>query len=210
MEEGALLPGGNLILVALAVLVVFGWTDRVLARLHMTPAQALAWLGALLAGSFVNVTVVPRGPELVVNVGGGLVPLALGVWVYWHADTPWECSHMWLAALASGAAVWGAERILPVGPAAGSTVSVATAAVLAAIVGYAFGRSRRAAFVGGSAGVVVAGLLRYAELVAMGIPGRTWLGGGGAFDAAVIGGVLAMALADVLGELRERWPPGRR
>jgi len=76
-------------------------------------------------------------------------------------------------------------------------------ALIAGVVGYLSGRSRRSAFIGGTMGVVVADMAHYVELNVRGIRGTTALGGAGVFDAVVIAGLLAVFLAEIVGETRE-------
>jgi hypothetical protein len=56
--------------------------------------------------------------------------------------------------------------------------------------------------------VVLSDIAQYIELLSRRIPGRTWIGGAGAFDAVVIAGVIAVVLAEVVGESRERLQGG--
>ena len=74
---------GRLILLSLSLLIFFGVAERVLDRMHMSDKAALLVLGAIVLGSFVNLTLY-RSDALTVrmNVGGALVPLAVAIYVW--------------------------------------------------------------------------------------------------------------------------------
>lgn len=80
--------------------------------------------------------------------------------------------------------------------------------IIAGIIGYLFGRSRRASFIAGVLGVILADLGQWVENLFRGIPARLRLGGAGAVDAVVIAGFLGVLLAEVIGEFRERLQVG--
>jgi hypothetical protein len=78
--------------------------------------------------------------------------------------------------------------------------------ILAGIVAYIFGRSRRGAFIAGIFGVVISDII-----YALGVTTRpigTVIGGAGVFDAAIIAGVIGVALCEIVGETRERLQGG--
>ncbi|MBE3591108.1 MAG: DUF1614 domain-containing protein [Firmicutes bacterium] len=193
-------------LLALAVLVASGWADGALARLRFTVWEALAWIAAFAFGSFANIPVTGAGADWVVNVGGAVMPLLLALFLYARAGSAAERARVALAPLAGGAAAWVAARVLPLGPYGGPGAAPLVLAAAAALAAAAFGRSTAAALAGGAAGVVVAGFLDTAELAVLGIPARVWLGGGGAFDAAVLGGVVALLLTEAAGLPLRRAP----
>ncbi|MDQ7792893.1 MAG: DUF1614 domain-containing protein [bacterium] len=206
------MPVGTLLLLAAGILVYFGVAHRVLDRMRLTDRAALVIIGLLLAGSFFNLLLVRRPVNLTVNVGGGLVPLGVAIWLIATADTAAERVRGVLAALVSGLAIFVLGRIIMSGLRAEPETMLLEPTYLfgavAGVVGYLAGRSRRAAFIGGILGIVLADLAHFTELSVRGLTGRTWIGGGGAFDALVVAGILAVILAEVVGETRERLQGG--
>ncbi|MDI3269185.1 MAG: DUF1614 domain-containing protein [Bacillota bacterium] len=198
------MPGARAILLALAVLIYFGWMGRTLSRFGLGPLGGVAWLLAILLGSFVNLPL-SRGPQAVVlNVGGGLVPLALAVYLYIRSDSPWERWRTWAAPLLTGILLWVLGRTYTGDP--GESLPLGTAylsGLAAGILGYGLGRSWRAGFVAGTVGVLLADSLHYLDLVTAGMPGKVWIGGGGALDAGILAGLVAVALAEGVEALRE-------
>jgi uncharacterized membrane protein len=71
-------------------------------------------------------------------------------------------------------------------------------------VAYLLGRSRRSAFVAGSLGVLGLDIVHWVWLSTTGTPGTVNIGGAGAFDSIVVAGLVAVLLAEIVGETRER------
>lgn len=206
------MPVGVVILLVVAVLVYFGLLHRVLDRMRLDDRTALFVVFLMILGSFFNLTILRR-PQLVINVGGALVPLGIAVYLVSTADTTREKVRGTAAAFISGAAVYLAMKLL--NPEEQTMVIDPSYffALIGGVVGYLSGRSRRSSFIAGTMGVVLADVAHYVEISVRRIPGRTWIGGAGAFDAVVIAGILAVGLAEVVGETREyvaRGPLGTR
>lgn len=200
------LPSGALILLAVSALVVFGVTERVLDRMRLSDGAALLILAALIAGMFLPAVRVSR--TIALDLGGAVVPAAVAIYLIITAGTNRERVRAVVAALVTGAAVYALERFVPGEPGRRGLPfdldPIWYPGLIAAFVGYLAGRSRRAAFVAGTLGVALADL---AAGISNALAGRTGalvvIGGAGAIDSVVIGGVLAVALAELFGELRE-------
>lgn len=196
------MPTGVIVLLVVAILVYFGVLHRVLDRMRLDDRTALFILFLMVLGSFFNLTIL-RSPELIVNIGGAIVPIGIAVYLVATADTGREKVRGTVAAFISGAAIVLAMKLL--NPEEQTMIIDPSYffALIAGVVGYLSGRSRRSAFIAGTMGVVLADIAHYVEISIRGIPGRTWIGGAGAFDAVVIAGILAVGLAEVVGETRE-------
>lgn len=198
------MPAGTITLLVVAVLVYFGVAQRVLDRMRLTDRAALGFILAMIVGSFFNITLVRVPAELRLNLGGGIVPLILAGYLITTADETREKWRALMAALISGVAVYIAAKIVPPEEQFMVIDPLYVFSAVAGVVGYLAGRSRRSAFVAGTVGIVIADVFHYVELIVRRIPGRTWIGGAGAFDAVVIAGLLAVVLAEVVGEAREK------
>lgn len=191
-------------LLVVAVLIYLGAGHRVLDRMRLTDRAALGIILLMAAGSLVNLRVVPPPRELVLNLGGGLVPLGVSVYLLATADQAAERSRGVVAALLAGGAVYLLGRVLPPEE---QTMWIDPGYVfgpVAGLIAYLAGRSRRAAFSAAATGTILADLGHWAEGFSRPYPTRTWVGGAGAFDAVVIAAFLAVGLAELAGELRER------
>ncbi len=203
LEGGVVMPIGSILLITLTVAAVFGLLHRVLDRMGLTDWGAVLWMALIFGGSYVNLVVV-RDPELQVNAGGALVPLILGVYLLRRADTGAERARAVTAVVLTGVLIFFMGRLLPDDPDTMIIDPLWIFPITAGLVAYLLGRSRRSAFIAGTLGIVVADLIQYGEMIARDIPGRIWIGGGGAFDAVIIAGVIAVGVAEIVGEVRER------
>jgi len=193
---------GVVFLLVLAVLVYFGVLHRVLDRMRLDDRTALFIIFLTILGSFFNVNI-GRTPPLSVNLGGAVVPLGVTVYLLVTADTRREKVRGSVAALVAGAAIYLSMKLLDPEEQTMLVDPTYFFAVVAGVVGYLAGRSRRAAYIAGTAGVVLADVAHYVETAVRGLPAATAIGGAGAFDAVVIAGLLAVVLAEVVGETRE-------
>lgn len=196
------MPVGVIVLLIVAILVYFGLLHRVLDRMRLDDRTALFILFLMILGSFFNLTIL-RNPAFIINIGGALIPIGIAVYLIATADEAKEKTRGVLAAVLSGAAIYGAMKLL--NPEEQTMVIDPTYffGIIAGVIGYLAGRSRRSAFVGGTMGVILADVAHYVEISVRRIPGRTWLGGAGVFDSVVIAGLLGVALAEIVGETRE-------
>lgn len=197
---------GLVLLVAAVVLTVAGLAHRVFDRLHLTDAQALVFLLLLIGGSFLTIPVYRGAFTVALNVGGGILPVALAIYVLTRAGTGREWSHALLATAITGAVLYGTAKVLRnFGHGYDVVDPLWVFGVVAGIVGYVAGaRSRRTAFIGATLGVLVLDLANLTELALTRSPGRVVVGGAGAFDTLVVAGVVAVLLAEILGEAREK------
>lgn len=196
---------GLFLLLGVAALVFFGLTQRILDRMRLTDTQALLIIVLMIAGSYITL---PLFGESRVNVGGALVPLGLILYLLIRAGTARERWRAVLAAVASGIAVTLVNSLFEGGPhgAGGRQLPIDPlwlSGIVAGLTGYLAGRSRRASFIAGVGGVLLSDL--YMLLTA---PSPTVMGGAGIFDQVVIAGVIAVGLAELIGESRERLQGG--
>lgn len=197
------MPLGMILLVIAGVLIYLGFAHRVLDRMRLTDKQALAFIGAVLIGGFLPD--IPLTQNLGINIGGGILPIFLIGYLIVRADTAHEKTRAAAALLIATAVVYGATKIVPTEPTYNFFLDpMYTFAFLAGIVGYLAGRSRRAAFIAGSGAMILTDIVSRIETALIGGRGRLVIGGAGAFDAVIVAGVLAVFLAEVVGETRER------
>ncbi|MDP2871423.1 MAG: DUF1614 domain-containing protein [Bacillota bacterium] len=204
------MPVGTIILIVAGILIFFGFAHRVLDRMRLTDRQALLIIILAIIGSFIDITLWRGSAELVVNVGGSVVPVALAVWLIATADTGLERWRAVFGAVAAGALLYGLMRILPREAPALPVDPTYLYAVVAGLLAYVLGRSRRGAFTAAILGVTLADIASWAELLVTRTPGRAWLGGAGMLDATVIAGLIAVLVAELVGETAELASGGPR
>lgn len=182
---------------------------RVLDRLRMSKKVALLLIILMYFGGLMPS--IPLGGGLAANIGGMLIPLGIAAYLIVKAGTIEEKIRGPATAIVTAALVWSLDRLLPINPGSvGYELDpLYLPAVAAGVIAYLLGRSRRASFVGGVVGVFLLDLSAWIENMARGfynIP--LILGGAGVFDATLIAGVIAVMLAELIGEIRERMSGG--
>ncbi len=199
---------GHIILIITGLLVIFGAGQRALDRLRLTDKQALLCIALIIALGFVPD--IPLGGNVTVNLGGCVVPLILCAYLFVRAGTWTERGRAIAASLVSGAVCYIIGRYTADEPESITFDPNYLYGVAAGVIACLFGRSRRAAFIAGVMGVFIADVVASIEVWSRGVPQTLALGGAGAYDAVAISGILAVLLAELIGEIRERMARGKR
>lgn len=199
---------GMILLLAAGVLVVFGIGQRVLDRMGLSDKAALLLIAAMFVGGIIPDIAITE--QISFNIGGALIPLGLCVWLFFHADTARERWRTLAAVVLTAAAVYFLRMWMPDEPEAIFIDPNYICGIVAAIVAYAIGRSRRGAFVAAVMGTLLADVANAVVLAARGTAYQLRLGGAGLFDVTVLSGLLAVALSEIVGEIFEAIARRRR
>ncbi len=205
------MPIGTTLLLITAALIYFGAAQRLLDRMRLTDSQALIFIALMIAGSFITVPLM-RGPTSIsLNLGGAVVPLALAIYLVTTADSAKERIRAIVASFVTAGIVFGVSQLTDFDPSSPMLLidPLWLFSIIAGIVGYLAGRSRRAAFIAGVLGIFIVDLIHLVRAVAMATPTRIVLGGAGVFDGMVVAGLIAIGLAEFVGEVRERVEGGQ-
>lgn len=198
---------GTILLLITGILILFGVGQRALDRLRLTDREAILFIALIIAGGFL--------PDIAVsdvfafNIGGALIPLLLCVWLFAKADTGAERARAVIAPIVTAVAVYALGRALPAEPEAMVIDPNYIYGIAAGFIAYLFGRSRRCAFIAGVVGVMLAQTASWYTVLRTGVSQRLVLGGAGGYDVIVISGLIAVLLAELLGEILERLSRGR-
>jgi uncharacterized membrane protein len=193
------MPVGTIALLILLGLMFFGLFHTTLDRLKLSDTQAISAIVLIILGSFISI---PLTRNLSINVGG-TIPVLLAVYVLARADRSVELLRGLLAIIITTGGIYLISRFLSQVPEPG-TDSLYLNGLLAGVIAYAVGRSRRTAF---SAGVLSVFILDIIHLISRNLKGQPVSGtiaGAGAFDSLVIAGIVGLLLAEILGETIER------
>lgn len=202
------LPFGMIALLIVGVLVYFGIAQRLLDRMRLNDRQAILFIFAMAAGSFMNIPVMRGDVFLTVNVGGALLPAALCIWLFFKAGAAKERVRAVLSTVIVAAAIFFGSRFLPSEPDTMLFDPKLFYGVSAGLIAYLAGRSRRSAFIGGVMGVILSDVIHLIVLLSRGVVGMTSLGGAGVFDVTVIAALVAVMTAELIGETREKMQGG--
>jgi len=197
---------GSFLLSALAVLVLLGVGQRVLDRMHLRDRTALVLIGAMFVGGLI--------PDIDlgmvrVNIGGGLIPLGVCLYLLFTADEGAERVRGVAGAVITSLAVYLLGRVMPADPEKIVIDPLYICGITGGIVGWLLGRSRRGAFICGVLGVLLADVISAVTVWAGGISQKLVLGGAGLFDSVVISGFVAVLLCELVGETLERMARAR-
>ena len=205
------LPLGTIILVVLSLLVYFGLAHRLLDRMRLSDKGALTVLIALIVGSFIDIPLARGNVDVTLNLGGALVPVALAVYLLYKAGTTKELVRTIIATVVTAGIIFLIGSVLMKGDPGDRFAMIDPLYVyplVGGITAYVIGRSRRAAFVAATLGVLSQDLIHLFWLNTNRVSGTVNIGGAGVFDSIVIAGLVAILLAELLGEARERLQGG--
>lgn len=195
------MPAGMMLLTILAILVFCGLLQRVLDRMYLTDRQALAVIGGMLVGTLLpNITL----GKVSVSLGGAVIPLAVCVWLLVKADTSMERWRALLGSLVTGSMVYALSAFMPAEAEAMPVDPMWIYGLCGGVIAWLAGRSRRAAFVCGVVGILLADVGAAVILWLQGYSTQLVLGGAGIADATVVSGVIAVLFCELLGESIER------
>lgn len=202
------MPIGMITLLVVGVLVYFGVAHRILDRMRLTDKQALLFIAAIIIGSYIDIPLMTTPIDVSINVGGALLPALLAIWLIMKADESTEKIRAIMAAGAVALVVYLGSQYLPYEPENMFLDPKLIYGISAGLIAYLAGRSRRSAFVGGVLGIIISDVVHMITLLRQGIPGTTALGGAGAFDVTMIAGIVAVMVAELVGETREKLQGG--
>jgi uncharacterized membrane protein len=147
--------------------------------------------------------------RLTINLGG-VIPIILAIYVLAGAGKTYEWVRAIIAAGVTAAALFLVARVLGAEPEQIFIDPIYIYPLVAGTAGYIAGRSRRGAFFAAVMGVFALDIGHFIWLIRTGTAGMVNLGGGGAFDALVLSGILAVLLAEGVGEILEQVQGGPR
>ncbi|HPZ90638.1 MAG TPA: DUF1614 domain-containing protein [Bacillota bacterium] len=191
------------LLTGLAVVIYLGLLQRTLDRMRLSDRAALVIIALMLAGTWLPDVKIGL---LSINLGSTLVPLGLAVYLIGTADRLQEQVRALAAIAASTIAVLLLDWVLPQEPGAMFIEPMYAYGLAAGIIGYLAGRSRRSAFLAGMLGILLADTIIVLRQLPLQSAYRI---GGGIFDSALIAGIIAVGIAELVGETREFVAPDK-
>lgn len=199
---------GMILLIGVTVLIFMGLAERVLDRLRLNDKAAIAIIIAIVV-STIFIPDIDLTERVSINIGGFVIPLALAIYLFIKAETGKEKLRAVIAAVVAGTVIYLVQRfVLPAEPEAQRIDPNYVYALLGGLTAYILGRSRRAAFVAGIVGVIISDAIQLVLNTINNIPAPTRFGGAGGVDTTVIAGILAVVIAEIIGETREKLQGG--
>lgn len=195
------MSAGTMLLTLAAILVFCGLLQRVLDRMYLTDRQALLLIGAMLLGTWLpNIKL----GYISVNIGGAVIPVGVCIYLLIKADEQIEKWRALIGSVLTGGAVYGLSLLLPAEAETLPLDPMWLYGVCGGIIAWIIGRSRRSAFICGILGILLADVVSALVSRIQGYQTELILGGAGIADAAVVSGVLAVLMCELVGETIER------
>lgn len=190
-----------IILTGLILLVMFGAGQRILDQMRLTDKQALIIMILIAIGIIIPPIYI--GKYFCFSIGGFLIPF--GICAYLLVSCGW--SRDLLRSIIGTILVAGLcillEWVLPADPEEMIVDPMFIYGIIAGIVAYALGRSRRNAFICATLGISLAMVVQYIINITKGVQIVLGLGVGGAFGTLVVSIIISVALAEFFGRMFE-------
>lgn len=186
------------ILTAVIILLMFGAGQKILDNLRLNDKQAIVLLIAIAIG--IAIPPINIGSHFSVSIGGFIIPF--GICIYLLISCGWsrDLFRAFIGTILVAGIVYGLEWILPSKSAEDIIIdNTFLYGIVAGIVAYALGRSRRNAFVCAVFGISLAQIVQWIVNYCLNAPTMLGLGVGGAFGTYVIAILIAVGLAEFLG-----------
>ena len=192
---------GMILLTVAAILVFFGAAQRVLDKLCLNDRTALLLIALMFFGTLIpNLTI----GRVQISVGGAVIPIGICVYLLIKAGTAKERLRAIGGSLLTAGIIYALSHFMPDEPEAIVIDPMYLYGLVGGLIAYLLGRSRRAAFICGVLGVMLADIAVAVVNWRQGVNQPLILGGAGIFDAMVISGLLGVVLAELVGEIFER------
>lgn len=195
-------PTGFILLVITSLLIFLGFARATLDRMRLTDTTTFILLVLLIIAHFMPIIGISQYLGLHL---GALIPL--GVIVYLLLTTSGaESLRAILITIATAVLLLATDRIFPMSPDRFifNIDPIYMPGILAGIISYIGTRSRRSAFIAGIGSVLLLDIYSAFTNLFLKIPSQVIIAGGGVFDALIINAILAVVIAEVIGEIRER------
>ena len=182
------------------LLIMFGVGQRILDDLRLSDKWALVILISICIG--IVIPPIWIGKYFCFSIGGFLIPLALSIYLLVSCGKRDLLRALFGMILVAGI-IYGLEWILPADPEEVLVDNMYVYGVVAGIVAYALGRSRRNAFVSCLFGITLAQLVQWIINMCSGEKSILGLGVGGAFSTYIVAIIISVALSEFLGRAFE-------
>lgn len=189
------------ILSILILLVMFGVGQRILDSLRLNDKQALVILICICIG--IVIPPIWIGKYFCFSIGGFLIPFALSVYLLISCGWSRDLARAFFGTILVAGIIYGLEWLLPSSPEGMIIDNTYIYGIVAGVVAYALGRSRRNAFVSAILGLSLAQLIQWLVNLSLNTPTILGLGVGGAFGTYIVSIIISVAVSEFLGRCFE-------
>lgn len=188
------------IVLIVILLVMFGVGQRILDELRLSDKSALIILVAICIG--IIIPPIWIGEYFCFSIGGFLIPLALSIYLLISCGRR-DIVRTIIGTILVAGIIYGLEWILPADPEEMIIDNMYIYGVVAGIVAYVLGRSRRNAFVSCLFGITLAELVQWIINLCTNKKSILGLGVGGAFSTYIVAIIISVAVSEFIGRCVE-------
>ena len=193
---------GSLVIISVVILLImFGVGQRILDSLRLSDKEALIILIAICIGLIIPPIWI--GEYFCFSIGGFLIPLGLSIYLLISCGWSRDLVRTIFGTIIVAGVIYGLEWLLPANPENVVIDNMYLYGVVAGVVAYALGRSRRNAFVSCLFGITLAEIIQWLINFGMHTPSILGLGVGGAFGTYVVAIIISVAVSEFLGRCFE-------
>lgn len=190
-----------IIISILILLIMFGVGQRILDSLRLNDKEALVILVLICIG--IVIPPIWIGSYFCFSIGGFLIPFGLSIYLLISCGWSRDLIRAIFGTIIVAGLIYGLEWVLPADPESVIIDNMYVYGVVAGIVAYVLGRSRRNAFISCLFGIVLAQLVQWLINFGMDTPTILGLGVGGAFSTYVVSIVISVAVSEFIGRCFE-------
>ena len=190
-----------IILTGIILLIMFGAGQRILDQMRLNDKQALLVILSICIGIIIPPIYI--GNSFCFSIGGFLIPFIICVYLLVSCGWSRDLVRSIVGTIIVAGFCLLIEWVLPADPEEMIVDPMFIYGIVAGIVAYTLGRSRRNAFICAVWGISLAMIIQFIINRATGITSVLGLGVGGAFGTQIISIIIAVALAEFFGRMFE-------
>lgn len=186
------------ILTTIIILLMFGAGQRILDGMRLNDKQAIVLLILIAIG--IAIPPIYIGDYFAVSIGGYIIPFAICIYMLISCGWSRDLLRAVLGTIIVAGAIYGLDWLLPSESASKEIIdNTFLYGIIAGVVAYVLGRSRRNAFICSIFGITLSQIVQWIINFSLGTPTVLGLGTGGAFGTYVIATLIAVGLAEFFG-----------
>lgn len=188
------------IVLGLIILVMFGVGQRILDDLRLSDKSALIVLMTICIGLLIPPIWI--GEYFCFSIGGFLIPLAISIYLLLSCGKR-DIIRVIIGTFLVAGLIYLLEWVLPADPEEMIMDNMYIYGVVAGIVAYVLGRSRRNAFVSCLLGITLAQSVQWIINYFSGVKSILGLGVGGVFSTYIVSIIISVAVSEFIGRCVE-------
>ena len=189
----------------LIILLMLGMGQRILDQLRLNDKQAIVLLLAIAIG--IIIPPINFGGLVLISIGGFIIPFGICIYLLIKVGFSRDLLRAIVGSILVAGIIYGLEWLMPAEPEELIIEPMFVYGIVAGLVAYILGRSRRNAFICAVLGLTLAELLQFFINLGLGTPTVLGLGTGGPFSTMMVAIIVSVSLSEFLGRAFESAKP---